>query len=473
MNNPYKTLAGAATSLCCLSIFALSNVHAAERSLPAAANIPWADDPSYLADPQLRNSDFLGALRYIPLSADPQDYFSLGGELRYQYLDYEHSLLGTRGADKGNSMLQQRIRLSGDLHLGSAFRLFVELGDNREFGADVPTRYNNDRTDVQQMFVDLSAQVNQLGTAVLRAGRFVMPLGSGRLMGLREGANVRYTYDGVKASLLLKPGTRIDAFAVHPTDIDPDEFDNQPDRTKEHSGIYATNIASPLEGAKLDLYLYSSGRDLAVYNNAVGKERRNSFGSRLYGGIDAWDYDLEAVWQSGSTAGQKIRAWGLMSDAGYRFTDLPLTPRLGVRANAFSGDKDSSDSTLNTFAPISAAPALLFTDANWFAAMNLINVGPQLTLDWTPKLTTTLQVEYLARQSTDDGIYFHPTLAPYAANQGDARHVATNTNLYLDWQVNRFAKVHVGYTHVQAGQALKDINGVNSDYLGIYTQFLF
>jgi hypothetical protein len=94
-------------------------------------------------------------------------------------------------------------------------------------------------------------------------------------------------------------------------------------------------------------------------------------------------------------------------------------------------------------------------------------------LKFSPNVKAEVNVDYLMRESTSDGIYYLPTSAPYAPAQGDARHVATNTNFILDWRLNRFTTVHALYTHVQAGQALEDIGGKNSDYFGVYTQFVF
>lgn len=445
---------------------------AANPQLPVIGSIPWADSPLYLADPQIRDRDFLGSIRYIPLSGDARDYLSIGGEVRYQYQDYQHALLGVGGKSNPNSMLQQRLRLSGDLNLSNGLRVFAELGDNREFFAERPSRFNRDKTDVQQMFVEYAAGNADYGTAQLRAGRFIMPLGSVRLVGIRDGANVRYTYDGLKATWLTPGKSRWELFSVSPTQIDPQKFDDQRDKTQDFSGLYGTAVWNPL-GSHLDVYTYTVGRDKATYTSASGSERRNSYGVRLYRQSPTWDYDLEAVLQGGSSAGRSIRAWGLMTQAGYTFGDLKYSPRLGFRANAFSGDHDRSDATLGDFVAPALAPALVYSDANWFTTTNLINIAPVFSLRLSPSLKAEMNIDYLMRESTDDGIYYLPTSAPFAANQGDSRHVATNSNLSLDWRINRFATVRLAYTHVQAGSALEDIGGRNTDYFGMTTQFVF
>jgi hypothetical protein len=102
-----NTRAFAHGSFPCLLIAASASVAQADNLvLPPAASIPWGDNPIYLADPEIRESDFLGRIRYIPLTDNAKDYLSIGGEIRYQYQDYEHALLGVGGASNPNSMLQ-------------------------------------------------------------------------------------------------------------------------------------------------------------------------------------------------------------------------------------------------------------------------------------------------------------------------------------------------------------------------------
>lgn len=119
------------------------------------------------------------------------------------------------------------------------------------------------------------------------------------------------------------------------------------------------------------------------------------------------------------------------------------------------------------------ATALLFTDANWFTATNMVNIAPVLSAKFSPAVKAEVNIDYLMRQRTDDGIYYVPANGPLAPSQGSARHIATNYNFIFDWRINRFATVHGMYTHVSAGRALEDIGGTSSDYVGVSAQFLF
>lgn len=445
---------------------------AANKPPPIVHPFGWANDYSYLADPAKRTGAAWERWSYIPLGKDPSWYLTLGGEIRYNYNDYDHTALGVR-ADK-NSMLQQRLRASADVHLGRNFRFFLELGDNREFFEETPTPPNNDRLDVQQAFFDASFDVGDGNRLTIRPGRFLMPLGDGVLIGLRDGVNVRYTYDGVRAMLSLKNGAKIDAFYVNPTTYeDAKTFDDSPDQTRDFSGVYFSKPFKGKPAHNYDFFFYNSGRDVASYQAGRGQERRYSAGARIWAKTTRpWDYDAEAVYQWGDFAGGDISAWGVLLGAGYTFTEARFTPRIGTRLNIFSGDHDLTDGKIGTFVPPYPRTPL-YTDAGWFNMMNLGGAHVDVTWTFKPNLTVTTGTSFLWRESTDDAIYFGPTSAPLATVPGDERHVATTLNLQSDYQVNRFLNFHFFYTHVLPGGALKKAGGDVSNFYGLWAQLRF
>jgi hypothetical protein len=69
-------------------------------------------------------------------------------------------------------------------------------------------------------------------------------------------------------------------------------------------------------------------------------------GFRLFGERDRVDWNVEGVWQWGSFGDGSIRAWTLSADLGYRWADLPLRPRFGIKMDAISGDSNPADGRL-------------------------------------------------------------------------------------------------------------------------------
>src|SRR6266542_2901134 len=83
------------------------------------------------------------------------------------------------------------------------------------------------KLDIEAAFVEIGASEGDRWV-VLQAGRQELNYGSGRLVSVREGPNVRQSFDGAK--LKIKFGAwRIDAFAARPDLDKPGFFDNVPD----------------------------------------------------------------------------------------------------------------------------------------------------------------------------------------------------------------------------------------------------
>ena len=159
------------------------------------------------------DAPFLEKIRHISLDADDDVYLSIGGEARVYYTNWKHSTLGLRANDD-NDPVQTRLRLVGDLHVGPYVRAYVELGDNREHGEQFATPPNEDRIDLYQAFMDVTVPLGDAGKLTFRPGRFEMPLGNGKLVGIREGLNMRLTYQGLRTTYILPGKLSVDAFAL-------------------------------------------------------------------------------------------------------------------------------------------------------------------------------------------------------------------------------------------------------------------
>jgi hypothetical protein len=94
------------------------------------------------------------------------------------------------------------------------------------------------RLDFEAAFLEIG-NTHKKNWAVLRVGRQELNYGSGRLVSIREGPNVRQSFDGVK--IRSKAGAwNVDAWAVRP-DLDKfGFFDNAPDHKTAFWGVYAS-----------------------------------------------------------------------------------------------------------------------------------------------------------------------------------------------------------------------------------------
>src|SRR5262249_30644897 len=120
-----------------------------------------------------------------------------------------------------------RLLADADLHVGSHFRAFAELGSFWESGRKPASRpIDVGDLELQQGFFDVVATPGG-DRVIVRFGRQEYPIGSGRLIAIREAANVRLTFDAVKVEWVHDRST-LTAFAGRPVNPEKGVFDSQP-----------------------------------------------------------------------------------------------------------------------------------------------------------------------------------------------------------------------------------------------------
>ena len=413
------------------------------------------------------DAPLLDRIHHIAIG-DGGTYLSLGGEARAYYTDWSHQLLGLR--PDANDPLIMRLRLLADLHVGPNVRAFVELGDNREFGERFATPPNRDKLDISQAFIDVTVPLGNAGKLTFRPGRFEMPLGNGELVGMREGPNVRYTYQGIRATYILPGKVSIDAFATQPVNFKPGTFDDGPSHTSAFHGVYVS-APNRVLGFGADVYWYEYKRDRGVLFEGVGKDDRNNWGARLWRRGPTIDIDLEGNHQSGRFANQDIDAYAILFEGGYTFSRAPMAPRLGIRANVFSGDRRAGDGTAGTF--VAASPRLPVTSEPGFVNLsNLMALYPNLTLKPRSDVTILVGPDFLWRNSRNDGVYVGPagaSFAPYASS----RAIGTELNLEASWQATKRLQFRIYETYLAVSDSFAAHGGKSGNYLGAQSYYRF
>ncbi|HEX7873727.1 MAG TPA: alginate export family protein, partial [Sphingobium sp.] len=408
------------------------------------------------------DAPLLEKIRHIPIG-DGGSYLSIGGEARAYYTDWKHSTLGLRAGDD-NDPVATRLRLLADLHVGENLRAYVELGDNREFGEQFGTVNNRDKLDIYQAFVDVTLPLGKAGRITVRPGRFEMPLGNAKLVGMREGLNMRFTYQGVRATYILPGKLTVDAFALRPVAIKPDRMDDGPNHAVKFHGVYLSTPQS-LFGFGVDAYWYAVERDRAVLSFGTGRDVRNNWGGRLWKKGARWDVDLEGNVQTGSFIDRDIAAYAILFEGGYTVPTAPLKPRFGLKANLFSGDRNAADGKAGTF--VSASPRLpLISEAAFFNLSNLMDLYPSVTVKPHKAVTVMVGPDFLWRHRRGDGVYIGPSgasFAPYASG----RYIGTDLNLEAAWQVSKRLSLRLYETYFLAGDGFAQRGGRDGNYLGV------
>jgi hypothetical protein len=129
--------------------------------------------------------------------------------------------------------------LSTDWHLRDDTRIFFELGQHVAEDKNFPAGPNDqDQWDINQVFIDLSASLGGIDGRA-RVGRQYVVLGSSRLVGLRDGPNVRERFDGGRLTFTDNAGNTVEALALRDVLTSLGAFDDSSTHGDELWGVYA------------------------------------------------------------------------------------------------------------------------------------------------------------------------------------------------------------------------------------------
>ena len=159
------------------------------------------EDWSFLRNRSLRE-DFWDPIKYVPLRKSANDwYMTMGGEAREVWEQIGNDNWGQ--SPYWNGYLNERYMPYFDLHYGSHVRTFIELKSGlNSFRRGGPRPIDEKKLDFQSAFLELSSSSGSKSIQ-LRIGRHELEYGSGRLIDVREGPNVRLSFDGDRKSTRL------------------------------------------------------------------------------------------------------------------------------------------------------------------------------------------------------------------------------------------------------------------------------
>jgi len=405
----------------------------------------------YLQDEKLR-AEPLDRIKYIPLNEDGSTYLSFGGEIRERYEVFRNRTWGADPPDD-NGYLLQRYMVHSDLHIGSHVRFFFQLKSGLASGELTVRPPDKDKLDVNQGFTDVTLFDRSDRKFVLRAGRQEIAFGSSRIVSFREGPNVRQSFDGFRLSI-CDEGWKIDLLATKPVETNAGFFDDAPDHARSFWGVYAVHPAPFLSRATADIYYLGLDRKRARFDQGTEREIRHSVGARLSRHPGGLDYNFEALYQWGAFGPGHISAWTLASDTGYTLKNIAWQPRLSLKANVASGDKDPNDPDLQSFNPLFPKGSY-FGEEGLIGPVNFFDLHPTIELHISKAITLTPSTLFFWRQSTKDGLYGPAVNLIRSGKLTDARYVGTNPELQLDWEINRHLGATIYYSHFFAGPFLQ------------------
>ena len=399
------------------------------------------------------------------------DLLGLGGEFREVYESSRHPVFGLDRPLNDDRFLH-RLTLHSDVRLGAAGRAYLELVSGRTSGwGGTPAGTQDDRLDVLQAFGETTIPLDDR-PLTLRAGRQEMSFGSSRLVSVREGPNVRRSFDGVRGTWAVAGKMRADVFVVRPVTPRVGNFDDRSSDAEAFWGAYLSHAPTGWSGLQADLYYLGLDRANAGFAQGRARERRHTVGARLFGNTGADDWNFEGAYQFGSFGAADIRAWTLSSDSGYTAASLPLSPRFGLKADAVSGDRNPTDGKLNTFNAL--YPKLpYFSEANVAAPANLLDLQPNVTVSPRKDLHVNLGWNGLWKQSRADAFYAPPLTAAADTAGSASRHIGQQWLVAAEWTYSPMIALGANYVHFRPGSALRNAGGRAGDFVNLTMHLKF
>ena len=464
--------------ICCLTLLLclpstiladdMSTTAESQPSPPSYKVLRFDENYSYLANPANR-TDLLDPLKYIPLLPDDSTwYLTLGGELRERFEGTSNPDFGLAGSH--DSYWLQRTTLFGDLHLGEHLRFFAEgISGLQEYETLPRSPVQYDPLGLQFAFIDFIPYSTKDNELTLRAGRFGMSLGSGRLVATRAAPNIPFKFDGVE--VLNSSGLwESTAFFTRPVKEAPDLF-NSDITTTRFWGAYLTRYFDAQHKQGLDLYYLGIANEHGIYASGAGKELRHSFGTRLFGEKDQWDWNAEAVLQTGTFGSNSILAWTASLDSGYTFEEA-MQPRLGLKVDVASGDRNPTDGQQGTFDALYFKSGY-FNDASLLRPANIIDVHPNLGANLTKTLSVNGGADVFWRYSKNDAIYNPAGMIAVPALSNASSYVGTALDVNFVWQIQRHVTLGLSYVHFFSGSYIHSAGGRDLNYLSTTLSVLF
>ncbi len=234
-------------------------------------------------------------------------------------------------------------------------------------------------------------------------------------------------------------------------------------------GVYLTVPAGDV--LKADLYWLNYENKNARFRGLTGVEQRRTYGVRLFGEAGGFDWNGELAAQTGSFRGRQIRAAMGAAAIGHTIESAPWKPRIGLEANAASGDNGRA-AEIGTFNAM--FPRLpYFAVTSLLVPANVIDVRPTVTVRPLPDVTVTLGWDTLWRASNTDGLYGSGLVQYPGTNGGTGSRIGTELSADIRWRVDPHLTVSVLAARFLAGPAVRQALGKSVTFLVLSGTYRF
>lgn len=375
------------------------------------------------------------------------------------------------GFNASDTVINLRSTLFAEYDAGPV-RVGAEFYDSRAYGANERTPISTNEVNVAEVVqayvaVDFDAPFGQGSKVTAQAGRFVLNLGSRRLVAADDYRNTTNGYTGLRLDVAQAEGWKATAVYVLPTQRLPDDLpalldnDYAIDREGLDTRLWGLVAAYPVRSQSVTAEVSYFRFDERDTDDRRTRDRAlDTFGGRVFRAVrpGAWDFEVEAFRQIGRistgtspTAGTvDVAANFIHADIGYSF-DRPTSPRVSLRYDWVSGDKPSETyerfDTLYGMRRAEIAPSGLY---NAVGRANLLS--PAVRVEWLPTSRTDSFISYRPLWLASKTDSFSTSLVrddtgrsgSFAGHQTEVR--------VRHWLVRNALRLEVGTLHLAKGR---------------------
>ncbi|TRZ43561.1 alginate export family protein [Robertkochia solimangrovi] len=380
-------------------------------------------------------------LKYIPLNN--QTFITFGGGYRFQAESFINEQFLKAGR-QDNLWYLNRILLYTQIVINDRFEVFAELNSSTVLNKNELSPVDKDILAFNQLFFKYHITKNWN----LLIGRENLMLGSRRLVDLREGPNVRRSFDLVDLSFITDRIT-MKAFAGIPVKPKEGVFDNESLNGEELlTGLYLTHSRST--SLNFDFYGLYQKDPKVTYNAETSDEHRYSFGSRFFGNSGKFSYNHEFVYQFGKFGNKTISAYTLSFLGDLKISSKGL---IGLKTELISGDKDPKDNLQNTFDAMYPRGAYFGRVAR-FGPANLIDIHPYINFTLS-KFFFELDYDAFWKYSRNDVVYDAALMPAYTENR-NSTFIAHQIGSFLSYEYNNHLSFELETNFIIPGKFLID-----------------
>lgn len=421
-----------------------------------------------------------------PLSfLDDSLVFDVQERLRFEARNNTRDFDDSINDDNDDAWLLSRFRFGLAVKPARWLKLYGQFQDSREWDSERPNvpgvrGTEGGDSDLRQGYVEMGDfAAFPLG---LTLGRQILFFGDARLVGDSRWGNFGRTFDAAKLRYESK-AFWLEAFAARPVQIKEEVF-NDSDAADNLFGLYAGTEALGFQTMELYFFYRDKGDaqpDLDPANQLDPRgtwngpaQRIATIGTRWQsqkGGLNGWDYTVEAAFQWGDVwtldrSGPALdhRAFAAHVSGGYTFEKLRWHPRLGLEYNFASGDRDPADGRSQSFQNLFPSNHEKYGYLDEFAWRNLHNVRVQLKTDIVRNLQAEVNYHAFWLAETTDYWFRSNGFSTLRTTTPGGRDVRTinadrfaghEIDFVVKWFPAKWLQVDTGYSHFFPGEYLR------------------